>query len=77
QLVSTMRKHLQQGNQVLLFLNRRGFANALICHECGWVAECRRCQANMTVHQHNHSLQCHHCGASQRIPRQCGGCGST
>ncbi|WP_194757385.1 primosomal protein N' [Aliidiomarina indica] len=77
QLISTMRKHLEQGNQVLLFLNRRGFANALICHECGWVAECRRCQANMTVHQHNHSLQCHHCGASQRIPRQCGGCGST
>lgn len=77
QLIALMRKHLEAGNQVLLFLNRRGYASALICHECGWVSECQRCQANMTVHQQTHSLQCHHCGAQRRIPRQCGGCGST
>lgn len=77
QLVNTMKLHLERGNQVLLFLNRRGFAPAMLCHECGWVADCQRCQASMTVHQHNHTLQCHHCGAQQRIPRQCGGCGST
>lgn len=77
QLINTMKLHLQRGNQVLLFLNRRGFAPALLCHECGWIADCHRCQASMTVHQHNHSLQCHHCGAHRSLPRQCGHCGST
>ena len=77
QLLAVMQKHLDAGNQVLLFLNRRGFASALLCHECGWVSECHRCQANMTVHQQTHTLQCHHCGAQRRIPRQCGHCGST
>lgn len=77
QLLVVMQKHLHAGNQVLLFLNRRGFASALLCHECGWISECHRCQANMTVHQQTHTLQCHHCGAQRRIPRQCGHCGST
>ncbi|MCH8500684.1 MAG: primosomal protein N' [Aliidiomarina sp.] len=76
-LIALMTKHLSAGNQVLLFLNRRGYASALICHECGWVSECQRCHANMTVHQQTHTLQCHHCGAQRRLPRQCGGCGST
>jgi len=77
QLLATMAKHLQAGNQVLLFLNRRGYASALLCHECGWTSECNRCQANMTLHQQDHVLQCHHCGSQRRIPRQCGDCGST
>ncbi|MCO4322548.1 primosomal protein N' [Aliidiomarina quisquiliarum] len=77
QLLATMAKHLQAGNQVLLFLNRRGYASALLCHECGWTSECDRCQANMTLHQQEHMLQCHHCGGQRRIPRQCGDCGST
>lgn len=77
QLLTTMAKHLQAGNQVLIFLNRRGYASALLCHECGWVSECHRCQANMTLHQQDNILQCHHCGAQRRIPRQCGHCGST
>lgn len=77
QLLATMAKHLEAGNQVLLFLNRRGYASALLCHECGWVSECHRCQANMTLHQQAHLLQCHHCGSQRRIPHQCGACGST
>lgn len=77
QLLTTMAKHLQAGNQVLIFLNRRGYASALMCHECGWVSECQRCQANMTLHQFDHLLQCHHCAAQRSIPRQCGQCGST
>ncbi|RUO20971.1 primosomal protein N' [Aliidiomarina iranensis] len=77
QLLSVMQKHLDAGNQVLLFLNRRGFASALLCHECGWISDCHRCQANMTVHQQTNTLQCHHCGAQRRIPRQCQSCGST
>lgn len=71
------RQHLQRGEQVMLFLNRRGFAPALICHECGWLTECRRCSAYMTYHKQSRQMVCHHCGLQQPIPRQCGDCGST
>ncbi|MCC5879955.1 MAG: primosomal protein N' [Idiomarina sp.] len=76
-LLGRMKQHLEAGNQVLLFLNRRGFASALMCHECGWVGECARCERPFTVHQQQHNLQCHHCGAERAIPRQCHACGST
>jgi primosomal protein N' len=49
-----MRQHLQAGNQVILFLNRRGFAPALLCHDCGWIAECPRCDHYYTLHQAQH-----------------------
>ncbi|CUS47935.1 MAG: primosomal protein N' (replication factor Y) PriA [Idiomarinaceae bacterium HL-53] len=77
QLLTLMARHLQAGNQVLLFLNRRGYASALLCHECGWVSDCNRCEANMTLHQQSHTLQCHHCGSQRSVPRQCQHCGST
>lgn len=76
-LIEQMRKELERGQQVLVFLNRRGFAPALLCHECGWLAQCRRCDAYYTVHQRQQMLQCHHCGDQQRLPRQCFDCGST
>lgn len=76
-LAARMKQHLAAGNQVLLFLNRRGFASAILCHECGWVGECARCHRPFTVHQQQHSLQCHHCGAERSIPKQCHSCGST
>lgn len=68
---------LDKGNQVLLFLNRRGFAPALMCHECGWLAQCKRCDAYFTVHKSLHQLHCHHCGAQRPIAKQCHDCGST
>lgn len=70
-------EELKCGNQVLLFLNRRGFAPALMCHECGWIAQCPRCDAYFTLHKAHHQLHCHHCGTQRPIPRQCGDCGST
>jgi primosomal protein N' (replication factor Y) len=70
-------QHLKLGQQVLLFLNRRGFAPALICHECGWMTECHRCSAFTTFHKQSRQLVCHHCGATKGVPHQCGGCGST
>ena len=75
-LINTMRRHLEAGHQVLLFLNRRGFAPTLTCHECGWVAECARCDANLTYHKSGEKLRCHHCGAECSMPRQCGKCHS-
>lgn len=75
-LVNAMRTHLQAGQQVILFLNRRGYAPALLCHDCGWVAKCSRCDANMTFHSHANRLICHHCDRSQNKPTGCPQCNS-
>ncbi|SEJ57410.1 primosomal protein N' [Pseudomonas sp. NFR16] len=66
---------LAAGQQVLVFLNRRGFAPTLLCHDCGWLSECNRCDARMTVHQRSGELRCHHCGHVERVPRNCPACG--
>ncbi|PJG85344.1 primosomal protein N' [Conservatibacter flavescens] len=76
-LLTKMAHHLQQGNQVLLFLNRRGFAPVLLCHECGWICECRHCEKPYTYHQQQQILRCHHCHGQRTIPQQCEACGST
>ncbi len=76
-LIAQMRRHLNAGNQVMLFLNRRGFSPALMCHECGWIAECKRCDAFYTYHQTSKEVRCHHCGSQQPVLHQCQGCGST
>lgn len=76
QLLHKMKEHLERDAQVLLFLNRRGFAPVLMCHECGWHALCPRCDAHMTLHQSNSSLRCHHCGTEQYQPKTCPKCKS-
>jgi len=73
-LVQAMGEHLRQGNQVLVFINRRGFAPTLMCHDCGWIAECKRCDARMTVHQSPAHLHCHHCASQRAIDRKCPKC---
>ena len=75
-MVNTIRQHLQQGSQVMLFINRRGYAPALVCHSCGYVEECRSCNKPYTLHKQLNKLQCHHCGAARGIPQQCQHCGS-
>ncbi len=76
-LLKQMKTHLQAGNQVILFLNRRGYAPALLCHECGWIAECQRCDHYYTLHQNHRQLRCHHCDSQRPVPQQCPKCGST
>jgi primosomal protein N' (replication factor Y) len=76
-LVNAMRRHLDKGGQVLLFLNRRGYAPTLLCHDCGWVSKCRRCDAHMTLFNGNRRLRCHHCGAERPAEPQCPECTST
>jgi len=73
-LLEALDKHLADGGQALLFLNRRGFAPTLICTSCGYVAECHRCDARMTVHAGHAELRCHHCGARRPIESQCPKC---
>ncbi|WNC69222.1 primosomal protein N' [Thalassotalea nanhaiensis] len=67
---------LKRGEQVLIFLNRRGFAPAISCQECNWICECQRCNKPYTLHQGQNLLVCHHCGSQKRITRQCDSCGS-
>ncbi len=73
-LVTQIGQTLAQGAQVLLFLNRRGFAPTLICHACGWVAECKRCDARLVIHSAERRLRCHHCGNEQPLLRDCPNC---
>jgi primosomal protein N' (replication factor Y) len=76
-LIRRIRQHLDADGQVLLFLNRRGFAPVLMCYDCDWVAECRRCDARMTWHQRDGQLHCHHCGSQRPLDTACPQCGGT
>lgn len=75
-MLDRMGQHLQQGSQVMLFINRRGYAPALMCHQCGFVEHCKRCDKPFTVHKQLHKLQCHHCGSAKSIPKCCQQCQS-
>jgi len=75
-LLDAIESKLQAGQQALLFLNRRGYAPTLQCHDCGWIAECAACDARLTVHRRQRRLRCHHCGAARALPRQCPHCHS-
>jgi primosomal protein N' (replication factor Y) (superfamily II helicase) len=68
-------RHLGAGDQVLVFLNRRGYAPTLLCTACGWIAPCRDCDARLTVHLAATRLRCHHCGADGPLPQRCPQCG--
>ncbi|MBF0255689.1 MAG: primosomal protein N' [Gammaproteobacteria bacterium] len=73
-LLDALQRELAEGNQVLLFLNRRGYAPVLICHDCGWIAHCQHCDARLTLHRGDQRLSCHHCGHLRRIPTSCPEC---
>lgn len=75
-LVHEIQATLARNEQVLIFLNRRGFAPAISCQECHWLAECNRCNQTFTVHKKSQLLICHHCGFQKRLIKQCGQCGS-
>jgi primosomal protein N' (replication factor Y) len=73
--LQAIERHLGGGGQVIVFLNRRGFAPTLFCSTCGWVAPCAHCDARMTLHRRAQRLRCHHCGAQAPVPSACGRCG--
>ncbi len=75
QLLSEISQTLAQGQQALVFLNRRGFAPTLQCHGCGWIAQCGNCDARLTVHYRRQTLKCHHCDATAAMPYHCPECG--
>jgi primosomal protein N' (replication factor Y) len=75
-LLASIDQHLNHGNQVLLFINRRGFAPALFCPQCQTAEECDRCDARMTVHARTGKLLCHHCGRERPLQWACARCGT-
>ncbi len=74
EVITAVDNTLLQGQQVLLFLNRRGYAPTLQCHSCGWIAECRHCDARLTIHRRQRRLRCHHCGAASALLQKCPQC---
>lgn len=76
-LLQAMHEHLANGEQVMLFLNRRGFAPVLMCPGCGWMAMCQRCDTRMTYHYQSARLHCHHCDTQKKLFTQCENCGVT
>ncbi len=73
--IEAMQRHLTDGGQVLVYINRRGYSPTLACTACGWIAPCRDCDARLTVHLAARRLRCHHCGADAPLPEKCPQCG--
>jgi len=76
-LIDMIRSHLKSKNQVLIFLNRRGFAPILLCRDCGWIATCPRCDSSYTLHRNPPRLSCHHCESQKALAQKCAECSST
>ena len=76
-LLSKVREALEQGEQAILFQNRRGFAPVIECRQCGWVPRCQHCDVSLTLHRQMNQLTCHYCGFTYRVPTECPCCGST
>ena len=75
-LIEAMTETLERGEQVLLFLNRRGYAPLTLCRKCGFRFECPNCSAWLVEHRFRHRLECHHCGKFVPIPDECPNCGA-
>lgn len=76
-LLKEMEGVFENGEQIILFQNRRGYAPMWQCHVCGHVPQCTRCDVSLTYHKHSHQLKCHYCGYSKTPPKKCDACGSS
>ncbi|MCL2563310.1 MAG: primosomal protein N' [Oscillospiraceae bacterium] len=75
ELYRELGKNIQAGEQSILFLNRRGTSNLLVCGECGYTYTCEKCSVSLTYHRANNRLMCHYCGGSQSVEEACPDCG--
>lgn len=76
ELVEAIKKRLEKKEQVILMLNRRGFANFMLCRECGFVLKCPNCDVSLNLHKDTNQMQCHYCGHTEPIPTRCPNCQS-
>jgi len=74
--IEAIKNTLSDNQQALVFINARGFAAISLCHACGWVAECKTCDGNLTLHMHPYELHCHKCDRRYQVPKQCPNCQS-
>lgn len=77
ELVDAIKESLAKKEQVILMLNRRGFANFMLCRECGYVMKCPNCDLSLTMHKDTGEMQCHYCGYTEPIPKCCPNCHSS
>lgn len=77
ELVDAIKQRLARKEQVILMLNRRGFANFMLCRDCGYVLQCPNCDLSLTMHKDSGQMQCHYCGYSEPIPSRCPNCQSS
>ena len=75
-LLEAITQRVARGEQSLIFLNRRGYAPVLACHDCDWKSQCPHCSAYRVFHKIDRTLRCHHCGFTERVPRACPSCGN-
>ncbi len=73
-LLKAIEKELKADKQVMLFLNRRGYSPTIMCHMCGWMADCERCDMHMTYHKKRNTLSCHHCNRQRALDIVCPDC---
>jgi primosomal protein N' (replication factor Y) len=74
--VQIMQETIDRGEQVIVFLNRRGFSQFILCQDCGWIKECPQCSITLTHYQRKNELRCHVCGYHQHVPNECETCHS-
>ena len=74
-LLIRVREALENGQQAILFQNRRGWAPMVMCRQCGWVPHCEHCDVSLTLHRTTNQLTCHYCGFTYRVPTECPACG--
>lgn len=75
-LLDAIKQTVEKGEQVILFLNRRGFSSFLMCKECGYIPKCEECDINLTYHRSVSRLKCHYCGKNYTVPNKCPKCQS-
>ena len=76
-IIEAIQSRIDRQEQILIFINRRGYAPVLVCSNCAWAANCERCSTRLVVHLKTKRLKCHHCGYDKKIPMQCMDCGNT
>ncbi len=76
-MIDEINQRLISKEQTILMMNRRGYANFVICRECGYVYKCPNCDISLTYHEYSHSLKCHYCNHEETVPQKCSKCGST
>ncbi len=75
-LLAAIERRLAAREQILVFINRRGYAPVLMCHDCSWLSNCHRCSAKLVLHLNDRQLHCHHCGYQSPVPLACPDCGN-